>query len=197
VTPYIIRHHFPLTGNLGGRMIRALVRSLALAAAAVLVMAPAQAHAQKAAPQPFAGPGITLAAGLMGFNLDGSGSTAVSALRADFPLSRVFTIEAAVARGRPEERLGTSTIYFPEVQLQAGAPLGRVTPYAGAGFGIYRLVGPTGANSDVTFSGGAGARVALTDRLGVVLDGRVHGIGTDFSARTGELSLGLRLKLGH
>jgi hypothetical protein len=45
----------------------------------------------------------------------------------------------------------------------------------------------------MTFSG---ARVGITDRIGVVLDGRVHGIGTDFSVRTGEVTLGLRLKLG-
>jgi hypothetical protein len=47
-----------------------------------------------------------------------------------------------------------------------------------------------------SISGGAGARVGITDRIGVVLDGRVHGIGTDFSTRTGEVILGLRLKLG-
>ncbi|HKP75440.1 MAG TPA: outer membrane beta-barrel protein [Longimicrobiaceae bacterium] len=175
-------------------MIRALVRSSAFAAAAAILAAPA--HAQKAPPQPFAGPGITLAAGVMNFDLSGTGNTPTFALRADLPLSRIFSLEAAVAGARPNEQSGTSTILFPEVQLQAGLPLGRITPYAGAGLGIYRLEGVGGGNSDLTFSGGAGLRAALTERLGVVLDGRVHGIGTDFSASTSELTLGLRWSLG-
>ncbi|MFL5540608.1 MAG: outer membrane beta-barrel protein [Longimicrobiaceae bacterium] len=175
-------------------MIRTLVRSIPLAAAAAaLTLAPPRAGAQAPAP---AGPGITLAAGVMNFDLSGTGNTAVGALRADLPLSRVFGVEAAVAVAKPDQQSGSSTIVFPEVQLQASAPLGTVAPYLGLGVGIYRLSASGGDNSDVTFSAGAGARIGLTDRLGAVLDGRIHEIGTDFAATTAELTIGLRWRLG-
>jgi hypothetical protein len=177
-------------------MIRNLVRSIPVAvAAATLTLSAAGAAAQTSAP-PSAGPGITLAAGIMDFDLSGVGNTPVGAIRADFPLSRVFGLEAALAVAAPDQQSGSSTIVFPEVQLQAGAPLGRVAPYAGVGLGIHRIFTSSGDNSDVTFSGGVGARVGVTDRLGLVLDGRLHGIGTDFSASTTELTVGVRFGLG-
>ena len=174
-------------------MIQSFVRPVSLSAAA-LALSTAGAAAQTATPP--AGPGITLAAGVMNFDLSGTGNTAVGAIRADFPLSRIFAVEAAVAVAKPDQQFGSSTIVFPEVQLQASAPLGRVAPYAGVGVGIYRLSAPGGGNSDVTFSAGAGARVGITDRVGLVLDGRIHEVGTGFNGTTAELTVGVRLRLG-
>jgi hypothetical protein len=175
-------------------MIQTFVRPVSLSAAA-LALSAASAAAQTATPPP-AGPGITLAAGVMNFDLSGTGNTAVGAIRADFPLSRIFAVEAAVAVAKPDQQFGSSTIVFPEVQLQASAPLGRIAPYAGVGVGIYRLSAPGGDNSDVTFSAGVGARMGITDRVGLVLDGRIHEVGTGFNGTTAELTVGVRLRLG-
>jgi hypothetical protein len=48
----------------------------------------------------------------------------------------------------------------------------------------------------VTFSGGVGARIGLTDRMGAVVDGRLHEIGTSGRGTTAELTVGLRWTLG-
>ncbi|HEX8244639.1 MAG TPA: hypothetical protein VF541_14130 [Longimicrobium sp.] len=120
------------------------VRTLALLTAAAFVAVPAraqqQANAQAQAGQARSGPaaparGVTFAAGAMNFDLSGTGNTPVGSLRADFPFSRYLGVEAAVAVARPQEQSGTSTLVFPEVQLQASAPLGPVAPYAGVGWG--------------------------------------------------------------
>ncbi len=72
-----------------------------------------------------------------------------------------------------------------------------MAPYLGAGVGVTRQFESTvPGRSDVAFSAGAGARVALAQRLAGIVDGRVHGIGTEFTGTTAEVSVGLRWRLG-
>ncbi|HEX9937753.1 MAG TPA: outer membrane beta-barrel protein [Longimicrobium sp.] len=163
------------------------------AAAAVLTVAASAAQAQATG-----GTGVSFSGGTMNYDLSGTGNTPALALRADFPLASVFRLEAGVVAARPDQQFGDDpTFIIPEVQLQAQLPLGRVAPYVGAGIGMTRqFESEVGSNSDVAFSAGAGARVALAQRLAGIVDGRVHAIGSGFTGTTAELSVGLRWRMG-
>ncbi|HEX9938792.1 MAG TPA: outer membrane beta-barrel protein [Longimicrobium sp.] len=173
-------------------MIRPVVRGpLAALAAALLALAPAHAQTGGPAAPATGGWGITVAAGVMSYDRSVAGNAAVLAVRGDLPLGGSVRLEPGVAVGLPSGS-DESTFFIPEVQVQAGARLGVVEPYAGLGLGLYRRA----RSSEVSFSLGAGARVGLTDALGVVVDGRIHGIGAGVEAAAGGVTVGVRWRPG-
>jgi hypothetical protein len=163
------------------------------AAAATLAVSASAARAQA-----IEGAGVSFSGGTMNYDLSGTGNTPALALRADFPFSSIFRVEAGVVAAKPDQQFGDDpTFIIPEVQLQAQLPLGRVAPYLGAGVGMTRQFESTvNARSDLALSAGAGARVALAQRLAGIVDGRVHAIGDNFAGTTAEVSVGLRWRLG-
>lgn len=165
--------------------------TLAALAAALLALAPAHAQTGDPAAPATGGWGITVAAGVMSSARSVSGNAAVLAVRGDVPLGGSFRLEPGVAAGLPTGS-GASTIFIPEVQVQAGARLGAAEPYAGLGVGLYQR----GRSSEVAFSLGAGVRVGLTDALGAVVDGRIHGFGPGVAAMAGGVSVGVRWRPG-
>jgi len=160
--------------------------ALALAAAFVL---PGAARAQSVSEFSFGG-------GIMDYDLSGVGQTLTLNARAVAPLSRTFVLEPGILWAKPDlQGGGEATLLIPEVQLQARLPLGAVTPYLGAGVGaaLAFVDDDRGDNHEIAFSGGAGVRIDAGGLLGFVVDGRIHGFGTDFSSSTAELTLGLRI----
>jgi len=160
--------------------------ALALAAAFVL---PGAARAQSVSELSFGG-------GIMDYDLSGVGQTLTLNARAVAPLSRTFVLEPGILWARPDlQGGGEATLLIPEVQLQARLPLGVVMPYLGAGVGAALAFNDDrDDNHEIAFSGGAGVRIDAGGLLGFVVDGRIHGFGTDFSSSTAELTLGLRIR---
>lgn len=160
--------------------------ALALAAAFVL---PGAARAQTE---------FSLGGGIMDYDLAGVGQTLTLNVRAVAPLSRTFTLEPGIVWAKPElQGGGDATLLIPEVQLQANFPLGPVAPYLGLGVGAALAFADDdsgGNDQEIAFSGGAGLRIDAGGLLGFVVDGRVHGFGTEFGGSTAELTLGLRIR---
>jgi hypothetical protein len=173
--------------------MRKHIRSVAMAVAAIALTG-AGARAQA-----LGGTGVTLAAGVMNYDLSGTGNTPVIALRVDRPISPVFRVEGAITGAKPDQQFGGAPLFLiPEVQLQAELPLHGLAPYLGVGLGLSYRASSDGVPSrtEVAFSGGAGTRVSVSSTLAAVLDGRVHALGSNFAGTTAELSLGLRLRMG-
>ncbi len=139
---------------------------------------------------------FSVGGGIMDYDLSGVGQALTLNARAVAPLSRTFALEPGILWARPElQDGGEATLLIPEVQLQARFPLGAVTPYVGAGVGAaLAFVDDGDDDHEVAFSGGAGVRIDAGGLLGFVLDGRVHGLGTELTASTAELTLGLRIR---
>jgi hypothetical protein len=160
--------------------------ALALAAACVL---PGAARAQSVSE-------LSVGGGIMDYDLSGVGQTLTLNARAVAPLSRTFVLEPGILWAKPELQGGNqATLLIPEVQVQAQLPIGPVAPYLGVGVGASLAFVDDGEDDhEVAFSGGAGVRIDAGGLLGFVLDGRVHGLGTDFAGSTAELTLGLRIR---
>lgn len=139
---------------------------------------------------------LSVGGGIMDYDLSGVGQTLTLNARAVAPLSRTFVLEPGIVWARPElQGGGEATLLIPEVQLQARFPLGAVAPYLGVGVGAaLAFADDRDDDHEVAFSGGAGLRIDAGGLLGFVIDGRVHGLGTEFTASTAELTLGLRIR---
>ena len=178
--------------------------TLALAVVAALALRPASGAAQGSA-LPTASqaasrrPIASVSAGLMQFDLSGTGSAPMAALRLDLPWSTHLWFEPGVVVSRPEQQFGArSTFVVPEVHVHAILPLGTVAPYVGGGVG-YAL--DLRANRDgestgsLSLAAALGARFQLTRRAGARAELRVRTLGTEFSGSTAEWTAGLSWRL--
>ena len=136
-------------------------------------------------------------AGIVTFDLSGTGNTAGFAGRVAHELTRSFVVEGGVLVARPEQQFGDSTIVVPEAQLQFQFRLGSVLPYVGAGIGAMR------ESSDVlatdwspVFSGAVGVRIPVQDRVGLFADFRLRGIEWRAVGTTAEAIGGVTIGLG-
>lgn len=114
--------------------------------------------------------------------------------RAGVRLNRSLSLEGHVGYAAVEEDAGTSRLYMPEAQIQARVPLGRFSPFVGAGAGMivaesYDRRIPT--DSDVTFSAAGGATADVTRRMLLLGEVRVRGVGSRMTGATGDLNVGL------
>jgi hypothetical protein len=172
------------------------LRSATLLAALLAVSVPAASRAQSVESRP----SVSLNAGAFQFDLSGTGTAPMLALRGDMPLSRHFLAEGSISAARPTQQFGATTFIAPEAQVQAQLPLagGRVAPYLGAGAGLaidVRNKGYIGDRSILTVSGATGLRYWLTDQLGLRGELRVRGIGTRFEGSAAEWTLGTSWRL--
>ena len=137
-------------------------------------------------------PSFAALGGVTHYNLNGSGNTAIGALRADLPLFSL-RLEGSVAVMRPHENDGTRTFVIPEAQLQYQLFPFLVQPYIGIGGGVFDAVaGPDPHRRDATFSASAGVRVgAPLIGVGLRAEARARGIGSGFSRSATELTIGL------
>src|SRR3712207_3041719 len=107
-------------------------RKVILSVAAATAVVAGSARAQSVTPPP----AFSVNAGAFQYDLAGTGTTPMLAVRADFPLGQVVLVEGSLGFARPEQQFGgRTTMMIPEAQLQVQLPLGRVLPYVGAGGG--------------------------------------------------------------
>lgn len=156
------------------------------AIAALIALIPAAAHAQLPIPS------VAVVGGVSHYDLSGTGSTAIGAVRLDIPLLMLLA-EGSLGVMRPKEQDGTRTYVIPEAQLQYQIFPFLVRPYVGVGGGVFRAVsGPDPRHSDFTLSASAGIRASLPLLpVGVRAEARVRGIGSGFSGSATELTLGV------
>jgi hypothetical protein len=142
---------------------------------------------------------FTLAGGARLYDGDDGESATMAALRTEFPIGTSALIEFAssIAEVPDDSRGGVRSVF--EAQVQIPIPLGDVlTPYFGAGAGLGHVNDGSGDLDEGwqgVLSAGAGVRVAFADQLGLVIDARVRGIGSDFSGSHTDLTVGLRYQL--
>jgi hypothetical protein len=102
--------------------------------------------------------------------------------------------EGGVGVSFPDQQFGdTTTFVVPEAQVQLQYPA-RLAPYLGVGAGLaldVRGEEDGGTQTEPTFSAAGGARVAMTEQLGLRAELRVRGIGTNFSGTTAEFTAGV------
>lgn len=161
--------------------------------AASVVALPARAPAQEAEP-PTAS--VSLLAGVFQFDLSGTGTAPVLAVRAATPVQRNVLLEGGLTLARPDEDFGgRSTWLFPEVQAQLQAPWRRVAPYVGLGGGLGVALRDGDPEVEPTLSGSIGVRAGLGGRVGLHGEARLRGIGSGFEGSAAELAAGVMLRL--
>jgi hypothetical protein len=167
-----------------------------LVAGLVAMTVPTAVSAQSSLPPR---PAVSIGAGVSQFDLAGTGTAPMGAVRADFPLGRLFMLEGGVGFARPEQQFGARTSFVvPEIQLQVQLPMGPVMPYLGAGGGIamdFRPDQAGGLESDITLSAAAGLRWWVTPRLGTRAELRLRGVGNRFTGSAAEWTAGLTWRL--
>jgi hypothetical protein len=137
-------------------------------------------------------PSLAIVGGVSHFDLNGTGSTPIGALRVDVPLLALVA-EGSLGVMRPTENDGTRTYVIPEAQLQYQLLPILVRPYVGVGAGVFKAVsGPDPRRNDLTLSASAGVRatVPLTG-FGFRAEARLRGIGSGFGAGAAEFTLGV------
>ena len=138
-------------------------------------------------------PTFGLAGGVSHFDLSGTGSAPIAALRVDLPLFPLIA-EGSLTAFRPTEQNGVQRSYIiPEAQLQWQLFPMFVRPYVGVGAGYFRAItGPDPHRNDVTYSASAGIRAGLpTMPFSLRTELRVRGIGSGFAGSATEWTIGI------
>ena len=138
-------------------------------------------------------PALSLSAGVSQFDLSGTGTTSIVALRGEYPLVPALLIEGGVTIARPQQAFSDrGTLLMPELQLQLQLPR-RVAPFIGLGTGFAHdgVVARYGGDANrITLSGTAGLRAAITRQVGLRAELRVREFGTEFNGTTADWTLG-------
>jgi hypothetical protein len=151
------------------------------------------AHAQ----QPAARHSLSVAVGIMDFDLSGTGQTFVAAVRATRALTDHVAVEIGGSFAKPDQQFGPSTLIAPDLHLQYYWQIGRVRPYASGGGGFAHVRATLAESAtDFTWSGAGGVRIDVTDRAAITVEMRVRGIEVDFAGSTAEWVGGLAWRLG-
>lgn len=134
--------------------------------------------------------GVFLGYGISQFDLSGTGSSRLWAIRVDRTFGRFLVAEAGASMMRPALQSGDTTKFIvPELQLQVQLPIARVAPYIGAGIGAAIHIADDrvgGVDRDPAFSVAAGSRLWITRRLGLRAELRLRGIETRFTGSTAD-----------
>jgi hypothetical protein len=158
------------------------------AALASALLVAGEGHAQ-------AGAALSLGAGARSYS---EGSTLAVALRAEYPVTPTFLIEAAGSVADPVTGVSRSMTSVFEVQAQGQIPGGRVVPYLGLGAALAKsnefADGSSRRSRNTLVSAGAGARIGIRRQLGLVADARFRtalGEGSDAHV---DVTVGLRYR---
>jgi hypothetical protein len=161
-----------------------------MAAAAALVGAPVTAAAQSA------GPSLSVTGGMTEYDLSGVGKTAMVGVRAQLPVTGSLLVEPGLGyMNYDSQGLSRTSLWFPEVQLQAELPLRAVRPYLGLGAGAALVSTAAQRQTELTFSTAAGVRVALGGGWGVGGELRVRAVDP-WTATTADFGLSISRRLG-
>jgi outer membrane protein with beta-barrel domain len=133
--------------------------------------------------------------GVVNYDLSGTGTVPGFAAR----MTRDFTPHVALeVRGlyaRLDQQFGSTSLFIPEAQLQYRWNVGRVAPYVGGGIGLAIDHSRFHTETDPALSVAGGARVKLTERVGVLAEMRLRGIEWGFTGSVAEWSAGLSWRL--
>jgi hypothetical protein len=138
---------------------------------------------------------LTAAAGVSQWDLSGTGTSILLAVRADRPLGPLWLLgEGSLSTFRTDEQSGSVSYLVPEVQLQFQVPRA-FAPYIGFGAGAFRRDDGGAANVDqsvLTTSGAVGVRLwRIVPRAVLRAELRVRGIGEHFTASAAEWTGGV------
>jgi hypothetical protein len=159
---------------------------------AVLVMlgAPVSAAAQTH---------VSLMAGVSEYDLSGVNTSPLYAVRVAGPVHTNLLVEGGLSYIATEQQFGDAALFIPEAQAQLQGIWGRFRPYVGlgAGLAIERPDDDTGVEGEIDFSPSAalGVRIDLTPKVGIRLDGHLHGIEADFVGTVSALTAGITIGL--
>jgi hypothetical protein len=133
------------------------------------------------------GNGIEIVAGLMDFDLSGTGATTSLSFRGAKALTPRLSLQAGATLANPEQQFGSSFFAAPEAHLTYSWRFARWQPFVSGGGGLaYIRGGAADADWRLALSGGGGLKVHLDDRLYVIGEMRLRGLSRDFSATTAE-----------
>ena len=143
-------------------------------------------------------PSLSIVGGVSRYNLSGTGTAPFGAVRLDIPLLFVIA-EGSLGVLRTNGDVASRTYVIPEVQLQWQLLPFLVKPYVGLGGGLFRTVSGTGTGtgtgssaSEITASASAGVRLGIPlIGAGLRAEVRIRGIGSSFSGRATEWTLGV------
>ena len=182
-----------LAAHRAGRTVLAAAATAALAGVALLAQ-PACAQESAAAAESRRPIG-SLSVGVMNFDLSGTGSTPMAALRVDLPWSTHLWFEPGLVVARPDQQFGArSTFVVAEIHAHAMLPLGGFAPYLGGGIGHAWDVRDEefgGTIGRLSLAGALGARCQFAPRAGARAELRVRTLGREFSGSTAEITAGL------
>jgi hypothetical protein len=137
---------------------------LAVTSAALVAM---PLHAQRA---PATRSAIAVTAGKTDYDLSGTGTRNLLAVRVQLPITQYFRIEAGMTymNHRVFDSLPVLLhVTMPELQLQAAFPVGRFAPYLGIGAGTAMRSLEGNRLFDLTVSAGGGVQLRLGNGWGV------------------------------
>ncbi|HVE78378.1 MAG TPA: hypothetical protein VNA89_05935 [Gemmatimonadaceae bacterium] len=141
---------------------------------------------------------LGFAAGASQFDLSGTGTTPLVALRLAFEANRYLLLEAGLGAMRPEEQFGRkATCVLREAQVQRQLPGKAFRPYLGAGGGAIVAVEDDSGDTDteLTLSMAGGVRIPLGSGPILVTELRVRGIRSEFTGSAAEWTAGLTWRL--
>jgi hypothetical protein len=170
-----------------------IIRTVSIAILLTGIITVTPAFAQSAARET----ALIAGAGIVNFDLSGTGTKPGFTVRVSRELGSGFVLEGGFLYTEPNQQFGESRLIIPEAQLQYHYRAGRFTPYLGAGLGIARQSADdldSDWNAAISFAGGT--RVAVSDRVGLFGELRIRGIEWDFAGTVTDVMGGVAIKLG-
>ena len=163
----------------------------ALILLAILTL-PASARAQTTAAEHL----LTVNTGVVDLDLSGTGLYWGMALRGTRAIAEHLGLEAGALLTRYDSAPDATTLVVPELQLQYHWRIGPTTGFAGGGPGLVwsRRYGQNDASLSLAATGGV--RAPLNERLALVVEMRLRGVGRNFSGSTAEVMGGVAWRLG-
>lgn len=134
---------------------------------------------------------VSLAGGVVDYDLSGTGQTVGTAVRGERVLTDRLSLEVGSLLARPAEQSGTSTLLAPEALLRYVFMDGRFSPYVGGGGGFVMRHNELRTAWDPSTVGAAGVRLRLTDETSVQGEMRLRGIGASWAGTNAEWTAGL------
>jgi hypothetical protein len=154
--------------------------------AALLTLAPAGAAAQE----------LALMAGRAEYDLSGVRTSNVWAVRWTDPVRSFLVTDWSVTYIHTRQQFGRSDFWLPESQFQVQGLWGAFAPYLGAGIGL-AIDDPDDdaldTEVDLATSAAVGVRLAVAERIGLRVDGRLHGIEIDYTGTVAGLTAGVTI----
>ena len=145
------------------------------------------------------GAAVYVGGGVSQYDLSGTGTAGLFAVRVDWAVIRPFILtEIGASVARVTQSGDESWLMVPEAQIQGQLTRGNFRPYLGVGLGVSidaRSENFGGVDTEPTLSAAAGFRLWFKRRVGARAELRVRGIGERFQGSTAEWSGGITWRM--